>query len=617
MMPDNDSEIFIGSGGCRPALWTMTDDAELVKLREMQCGESVYTLKINSESQLLAVATRNGKIILYRYEFADGVIRLEVIGSFIQGRSMLDICLVGENNIVGCDTVGNCYLWSIGNNQPITLEVTDGIVCCLAEIQGEIIGLTHTGKIMTWESATGKILKDISCPVPPGKLALTQFHFQHGQNRLLYPGADGSLVAFKWDTSQVFQLPGHKNAFYAIVPTENNLYTVGFGDGIIIKRNLDGEVIQFSAPIDKEIISGQVISEDRQDFMFIDTTGVIHVYRFNKDHATLIRHLNSEPFRGLTGLSCEERIHRRFSINLQKATELHYEIMENIHAGECEDIGLWYDRLDALGFKDMTLALKAKQARLQQNIIEELRCLSLMNSLAEYGDVFVGQFHNRFVEILNLLWCPDLAWSVRQQYPGDCTSNIDYTLLQEKARIYKQGLWFAKPEIEIEQLIKAAGVLSRPFSGIWVLKSGAAIPLPDPAINAERVAGIYRQLCEKEGILQYRVSTEKRHCLTDKCIDESEVIVFTDKNKSDSPTIIYLIQFQQHEGGSSFTPIVALDAGTVAGDFSQEHNQNVMSVYRNFSRQTVTHKWPPRLFRMITLSLRHAITQFKSTCYNL
>ncbi|MCY2928057.1 MAG: hypothetical protein NTV86_00910 [Planctomycetota bacterium] len=318
-------------------------------------------------------------------------------------------------------------------------------------------------------------------------------------NTVAYPAADGRLVLCELEAMQLHTLEAHNESFYAVFVVGQDLCTVGTSDGILKawQRIAPAPAWQCNAPTG--IIGGQEAGPDTGQILLITYDGqtAIHVLRSGKLH--LHRALAENHARVVCSANWQARLKILQKRRTAKVQELCTQIKECVAAGQSGEIDTLHRQLIAMGSQTLSLALQAWRAAKEKDTVGELRARYSLAQRLPTDAPLAATSLSRYGHVLHESWLLRDALTVYAHIGGPEKDHVLPGWLEQTAEMMEGDDWVAHAKPPIPDLVGAATILNRPFTGRWVLNVLGTIQFPEGLLTAEGLVRKYEQVRNEEG----------------------------------------------------------------------------------------------------------------------
>ena len=609
-MDENDAvfDLLIGTGGMRPSLWVLPSNGDpATALLDLPRGHSVYAFDLDMEEKQIAAGDRAGNISILSWSDSSTAMEASRIQTLTQGAPVLSVCLAGHSKLAATDTTGRCLLWHSldAAELPRELETGGEYICSLLRLDADTMaGLSATGKLRIWDTVHERCLHTLAGSSPPDKLAQVRLIHWPARNAILYPTVDGDLAVCELGNPAVEAFHAHQGEFYVCVVDGDQLHTLGKNDGLLKTWGEPGRQVAEPCGAPRGIVSGDIRMNRPGEFLLIHENGKAATFTIDSRALRLVHRLPGNHFRTVGGPSPTVRQNLENLRRLTACRQLRELILEEIDSGQTEAIEALHEEMITLGFESVSLALRAHQAVLEEDIIGELRVRQKLSKIMpEQGSKYL----HRYATLLVQTWQLAEARVVFDKIPD--AEVVAPEWLPSVAKVLAEEKWIIEPNLSIPVLIEAATILNHAFTGRWVVHLSPSTLFPEGTLTADTLASKYEQ--EKNDLM----SLPKAHAhsfwwCSESSVREVEAVVFTPPSNHPGAGLKWMIQILNTGVQSSFRPVVLFDAGPRRPDrCPEDHNQWVLSAWEKISLEEGYCVWPRALEKTVSLALRRLHTR--------
>jgi len=609
---ENKNLLLIGTGGSKPGVWALLLDCRsFVPILSLPPGHSVYALDLDPEGERFAIGDRSGNIQVFSWTGMSAASPPERLFHLTQGAPVLSVCLVNDSMLASSDTQGRCLIWHPMEDEdhPTSLEGDGYPICSISRIdEGRIAGLSAGGSLLIWDSDQKRRIGSIACPRPPHKIGFVKLIHWPEQDAMVYPIEEGSLAVITLSTLDLEVQEAHEGSFYACIINEKRIHTIGSQDGCVktwtwadagIKLTQTG-----SAP--SGVVSGEILDALSEEFLLINDEGEASVYRLDGGSSRLIRRMEGNHYRVAAGPAGSARHYMEERRRIVLCQSLRDQAIERINADPTEDLEDLYSRIIEAGFEAVAIGLRAHQAYLQDDLIEERRARHRLLAIMPEPD---RDSLYRYATLLMKAWCITEAKKIFNQIKEEASSNSEW--LENAARALGGKGCVLEPDLPIPILIDAATILDRPFTGRWVVETAPPIPFPDESIEAEILADQYEEVKTADHLENLPgAEAQSPWWIAEGSMRKTEVVVFADPSNRNKPGFRWAIQIVKSDMGCNLVPTVLFDTGPKSPDQPPgEHNRIMRTAYEEIAGQDGSWPWPRRLLQAVTHTVRRLRTR--------
>lgn len=605
----------LGTGGLRPGAWILGVDGEPPQqILELPRGHSIYAIAMGLESGRLAIGSRGGRIYLFSWPGEMGLGEASCKHTLAQGAPILSVCLMGDSLLASSDTAGRCLLWRVAErpDPPSQLTLPGGPICSLLSLDDrELVGLSASGEIAFWSLPCGEPVRMVKGPPPPAKTALVHLTRWPAGGALVYPGRDGHLVVYGLEDGRFASRAAHDGEFFAVAASGDRLMTIGRTDRQlkIWQVGCDRPIETLEAPLG--IVSGAVMSDTPQRLLLVTDAGAAGVYRCEGGALQRERQLDGQGFRVASGPSPQVRAALHERQRLAKAQHLRSQILEMIDRDDPGDMDALHTELIALGFEEVSLALRARHASVRNDLIAELDARHRLASILPKGDRKAVRSLRQYAALLESTWRIAEAHEIHGSLStmGEPSERTDH--LASCAEILEGENWVVEPDIPMATIIRAASAVGKRFRGRWLIRMLKPVSFNHGPVSADMIAARYEQVrAENTGHALPPAKTATLSWLSREEVRQVETVMVGQPldGTHDGQQIALQVL---HDGIQPVAvPAVLLDAdGPNLNGPPVEHNNRVLLALERIEQSDLTGSWQRRILHFILLAVQRLLTE--------
>jgi len=607
--------VILGAGGALPHVSTYDiDSGEISTLTELPHGHSVYSIDIDFEEGMIALGTRGGLIKIAPYSGKQNP-EDSLFLTLIQGAPVLSICWIGKALLAASDSAGRCLLWKTDYEAlPEPLEVKNGYICCLTKIDTDTLaGLSSTGDLHFWHISEKQLFRVTKGPCPPPVKALVRMVYWSGRQALVWPSHSGHLCLFDPEKDEAELLHAHEGEFYAILEQGDNLLTAGMKDSRLKIWNADADKPVRDYSIPGGIISMGTTEREQTEIFFVGINGIATCYSLEKNKVRAIREIHGKDYRTITSPSWKKA---QALLGRQRTTEIEQiltEIQSSIGRVEKSVIAALHARLTDLGYEHVSLAVRADQASQSGDMVEAIRFSSALMNLLPKNTLKICPSMEKYAGLLQEMWhfreADALCKSIIDIDPG-YPFTLKSSKIEEFAKIINGKQWLIEANIPIEQIIRTATIIRRPFSGRYVIKTlqpeNSRIRL-DP----ESLTKKYEQLRKENGKQDLPSAVIERLVRISKTgVHESAYMTFGDGKTHDIRGLQMVLQILPSDLGTVVMPMILFDWRDARPEETvQEANERAEKALNNIRNNASSNQYLSAVYRAAKYALRRILTE--------
>ena len=608
---------LLGAGGNSPHVEILeADSGETRRLVGLSPGHSAYAIDIDVDDGSIAVGTKGGLIRLISGIYDQGTDDPVPNQELVQGAPILSVCWTNNSYLAVSDTAGRCLLWRKNNEYlPQPLEVMEGNICCLLNLSdGQLAGLSSKGKLHFWEPLKGQLVRAIDLPAPPPMSALVRVFYWSAEQALVCPGTGGEMTIYDPKADDFRHLKAHEGPFYAISVWGENLLTVGMKDNRmrIWPAGSDKPLYDLEAP--EGVISAGLTGFSLDKLILVDTQGTASIYTVEEGALQLMNSLPGKDYRTVI-TPAPEKI-QAFYANQKEAEvkQIITEIQEKMGRAPHDVVERLHARLIDLGYNQVSLAFRAKEAEQQRNIGEALGFYSSLIGILPQDTLTVCTWMERYATLLQKAWQIHEADGVWKHI---LSLNANYPFLEDREKVAQiAGLLehndcLIQPDIPIDQIIESASVIGKQFLGRYVIKSQHPEPCGRMKLDPASLAEKYNQVRRDRGNeLLPAAATEHIWCLSRKEINEVKIVTFGDGANNSVRGLQFALQILPGDLGTVVIPMTIFDwRENGKGSGIQEENERASRALKGIRNKAVSNPYLAAVHSTVKHALQRLLNE--------
>jgi len=527
--------------------------------------QSAYAIDLEPESGLVAVGTRGGLVLIAEGPWHENHAEPIKGRELFQGAPVLSVCWCGDSLLSVSDSAGRTMMWR--NNPgaaPYPLEASDAVICSLLKLPNGILsGFSSKGKLLLWQIPEGQLVQTIDLPAPPFMSGLVRMLYWPAGHSLVCPGAGGRLSLCDLEDFRIRHIEAHQGDLYAISLWDEGLVTAGIEDGRLKLwiASVDKPVKDLRVP--KGIVSLAVTGFLPARILLAGSKGTVFSYILDKDNLKVTTELSGKDYR-IVAAQDPNKI--RVADAKKKEAEAHLllnRIQENIgrvpeHVMEDD-----HARLVSLGYKHISLRIRAEQAEISGNIVEALGLFSSLMDLLPQNHPNSFPCMDRYATMLEKSWHITEAEAVSRRI---LNVNPEYPLTVKKndlnqiARLIEGESWIIEPDIPVDSIIESATILGKYFTGKYVLKKLSAKSCAGMRLTPKIVASKYGRIRAEIGNGGLpEAKNERLWWISKTGFDELELVILEDGSNNGLKELKFALQVLCDDRNSLIVPVVLFD----------------------------------------------------------
>jgi hypothetical protein len=606
---------FLGAGGNDPRIDTLSvDSGETRRLLELPPMHSAYAIDID-EDGMLAAGTKAGLVYIVSSTGRQKTDEPVPIRQLAQGAPVLSVCWANKSILAVSDTARRCLIWNTNREAPPRpLDTKGETICSLLKLAGLLAGLSSGGKLLFWEPWQGRLVRTIDVPLPPAVSALVHMVYWPVENALACPSRIGHLTLFGLEKEDLRDLEAHEGGFYAISVWGERLLTVGIEDGRmkVWEAGSDRPALEFK--VAEGVISAAAFNDQRAKVLLVEAQGRANFYTAEEDKLRLIGPIAGEDYRTAV-VPASERIQALYAQRREEEVRRTVsEIRGGIGRVPDDVIDRLHSRLTDLGYKQVSLALRAERAAQSGNIVGALRfCSSLMQILPQ-DNAKVSASMERYASLLEKAWHMPEADTVCKHIL-DIDPNYRFVVeasnLSEMAKLVREADYVIKPDLPIEQVIESATVIRKRFAGRYVINSLGPESCGRVRISPEAIEEKYERVRRESEALNLPVAiAEQIWWLSREGHDRTQFVTLGDGASNSMRGLQFALQVSCGELDTVVTPVVLFDWRHVSPDESvEEGNERASCALRRIGDKALSNAYLAAVHGALRLALRRLVSE--------
>jgi tetratricopeptide (TPR) repeat protein len=575
---------------------------------------------MSADGEVIAAGTKTGAIywLLAQQGPASADSAHEERPANCPAAPVLALTFLDGRTIAASDTADRCLLWQYGQPEPVgNLPTGQRRICGLFHLAcGHVAGLTGSGELLRWDWSRGVIVERLQIPALPDVCALVRPVYWRAADLWVWPGRDGVIVFYQWQDHKVSVTQAHEGDAYAMAVCNDELLTIGRLDGGLNRwcAGTDEPIGSVDAP--KGVISAA--SWPRKGataVVLVDDSGRAGAYSWNDGKLDLIEWLPGGGHRiavspDLETYQAELRRHE-----VLQAKELALDIRGKIARRELDELELLYQQLIDLGYAQLALALRAEQARGNNDLIGELKAYTELAGVIPADQPGSQDWLLRYARLLERVWQLRKARAVYERLLRVDPDNRDYAdTLQRLSRyvgIADKSGCVVETDIPIATLVKSAMVVEERFTGRYVLNNIGAPISCSVVIAASELIGRYEHITRErpqmplpsaEQMELWWLSREQAYQVT--------TVVFKAEDPDPLSRVELGIKLFNVRLQTVLAPVVMFNACDKAEEATPEqHNKAILEELHGIEEHSPAKGWLEAVYRSARQAIRQVMTR--------
>ncbi|MCK4783430.1 MAG: WD40 repeat domain-containing protein [Desulfobacteraceae bacterium] len=607
--------IVFGVGGRQPGvqIYNAISDS-LETILSLDEGYSVYAIDVSPDGKTIVAGTKTGAIHWLTWQGPEQGDAGFLVEQVSHGRPVVSISFVEASTIAVADTTGRCFLRQVGKDaQPKELSSGKRIIYKLFHLGSRhLAGLGINGDLLVWDWLRDDLIQVMEAPVPPKEfLALTRPVYWPAAAVWVWPGRGGLIVFYNQRSNEMNCVWSGAREVYAMVICNEQLLTIGT-DGHARHWHLGTgkPADSFKAP--RGIISATSWQQDDSPMLLlINDEGKAGVYLLTDMGLELIKPLPGQDYRTAVGPDAEKL---RLAVQQQKmirVKELTAQINEKIVRQQYSELEDYYNNLDELGYRQVALALRGREARSKNDFVAELRISSELVDIIPHDHPGSKNSLVRHAELLESAWQLPEALGLYRELADRYLDSKSYPETVQRLSEYineiKTGRCVIEPDIAVLSLIESAMVLAKRFRGRYLLEARQPVSCR-VVLGAGEFVKKYEQLCDGKPQMPTAQEMELRW-LSGHKVELITTVVFRNQNLDGFNDIELGVKFFSSRLQTVLVPVMMLNTGKKTNRMSiEQSNRGLIKELRHIEDDHFK-GWLEMVEHTINHTVRRLITQ--------
>ena len=442
--------------------------------------------------------------------------------------------------------------------------------------------------------------------------------FWPAKNGIIYPSRQGNFTYFNIDNYRCKIMHAYDNEAYAGTIWKDSLVTAGLIDyEIKIWRN------SFSNPDSRVKIPAGTISmsatgETNLRLHSVNTDGQfsnIHIDEGNSESevvhgSTDYRVIKKLPYNFINRIIEQQKI--------KKAQKISDKIQSENGRSPADQIQLYFDKLDSLGFPHISLLYKARQAESEKNIS---KAIELRNSIIEslpQDNPQICPSLERYAISLEKAWLISEACQTYNQIlsidPSFDLSERMQKLQRFESHLKNISTIVFETEFNLNEIIEAHTAVRKYFKGRYLVRRLKEIKCSGAIINTELFKQKYEKVKHdyKRGFLP-EANFECVWMVSKKKIEKCDLITLTVDSAIAIKEIQLALKILSYDSETIIFPLVLFDWRSPRSHKTvDEENQEAANQIEWFNNHTLSTPFIVAQYRAVHMTLQRLITETKS-----
>lgn len=607
---------LLGAGGRQPGLYVHNGDtSQTHRALSFEDGDSVYSIAVAPQGDLLAAGTSSGSLLLMEDGFTEA--------SAHQGEGkvpirypspVLSLCFMGRSRLAVATAKKTFWLDIAAPYDTHDLETRGDVVCALTAVsETELFGLSPNGQLLGWSIPEGHLVRRQCGPACGQIWGIVRLEYWLAASVLAYGGDTGDLVLYAVQGTACEVRRAHTGGLYAIASHERHLLTAGRDDGLLKLWQADSATPVAEHRCSTNAVSAAFIAADPSKIVLIDARGQADVFTTVADQLQSVASIQGDSYRVVVGPDLSRVREAHLANNAAQMTDIMTKAIPRLFdLGQYGEIEKECEELTRLGYPQIALQLRAEVAKKQGDKLGELRFRHMLHEKYTGTDPWSVETRRQYADLLLDVWCFEDAAAVFIQLASysnatDCRAKHDQAKQMMKRLMASSAI--ADPANSLKNLIQAASVVGRSFRGRWVVAQKKARWFEGIILEPMDVL----QECQKEesGIpAGVTYAQEEVTLVRSDGIRDVVASVFECPNPETSAHLQFVLLYEAHVGKCTVTPMLALSAnGSTTTGESEPHNNGILAVLGDTADDWGCRSWIGETIRVTGGILRAVYTR--------
>jgi len=245
---------------------------------------------------------------------------------------------------------------------------------------------------------------------------------------------------------------------------------------------------------------------EQTQLLLINEEGRASVYSWADSRLNFVKHLPGDNYRVALGPDMQKIESAMQHQKAMHAREICTRIKEAMARREPGDLDGLHRQLVQSGYEHVSLALRAEEYRINNDIVSGLQCSMKLMELVPVEDKRSSASGLRYAGLLETVWQPKKACSIYAQLARMHPDSNGYAeamcRVSRQAGIIEEGNYVIGPDIPLVSLVKSATLLNEPFTGRYVVKTIRGPISCNVIVSADEFIKKHKQLCKESKTLQ-------------------------------------------------------------------------------------------------------------------
>jgi hypothetical protein len=337
-----------------------------------------------------------------------------------------------------------------------------------------IAGLSSAGESVIWHWGDGEIVRIDEVLAPPENLAaVVRAVYWPAAGQWVWPGRSGVIVFYDRRQKEVRSVSAHATDVYAVVVASNDLLTIGM-DGTVQRWHPDADEPVDSCAGPEGIIAAAVWANRPSHLLLVNDQGKASVHSWAEGRLSFVRHLPGDHFRTALGPDMQKVESAMRHQEITHVKKICVRIKQAIAQGEADRVDGLHRQLVESGYEHASLALRAEEYRMTNDVVSELQCYKHLTGLLPQPDGRSKASFLRYAQLLETVWQQKKAYSIYERLADMHPANNGHIeamcRISKKTSLVETGNCIVEADIPLPSLVRSATLLDEMFTGRYVFK---------------------------------------------------------------------------------------------------------------------------------------------------
>jgi hypothetical protein len=393
-----------------------------------------------------------------------------------------------------------------------------------------MVGLSSAGQLLFWKLPDLQLAQRLSVPAPPPISALVRLLYWPAAQALVWPSRGGDLVLSDLDGRRIRCVPAHAGVFYAMTVVNSELVTIGKGDGLAKCWNPGTSQPRTAKTAMRDTIAAATLWDSDLRLLLVDESGDAAVCSLDGTGMLCCAHrLAGRGYRSARGADAGTADAIRQRQVAHEAESLAAQINERMQHRQTEGIDELHQRLGQLGYRHVSLALRAAEARSRKDVLADLQAYHALAAILP-GDAPSGAVSlRRYAQLLELVWQLEAARTVYRQLAersGDVTAGEHAEELAAEVDAIANQPSVIQSKRPVDLLVRCASAVGRAFAGRFSVHEYEPVSCGSVSVMPKQLVEECEQVRQAAALECFAIGSCERVCwLVDGGMKQENLVV--------------------------------------------------------------------------------------------